>query len=56
MFDSIPVLEGNIVKRSLQFFWIVDHSGSMTGQKNCNIKPSNKRGGTGSTKSIIHTS
>lgn len=33
MFDSIPVLEGNIVKRSLQFFWIVDHSGSMTGQK-----------------------
>jgi uncharacterized protein YegL len=33
MFDSIPVLEGNIVRRSLQFFWIVDHSGSMTGQK-----------------------
>ncbi|CAH1208268.1 hypothetical protein PAECIP111891_03186 [Paenibacillus allorhizoplanae] len=28
-----PVLEGEIVKRTLQFFWLVDCSGSMEGQK-----------------------
>lgn len=29
----IPVLEGEIVKRTLQFFWLVDCSGSMDGRK-----------------------
>lgn len=28
-----PKLEGNIVKRTLQFFWLVDYSGSMSGSK-----------------------
>jgi len=33
MSTSIPVPEGEIAKRPLQFFWIVDHSGSMAGKK-----------------------
>lgn len=30
---GIPVLEGNIAKRTLQFFWLADYSGSMSGKK-----------------------
>lgn len=33
MSELIPRLEGTIVKRTLQFFWLVDCSGSMTGSK-----------------------
>ncbi len=33
MSNSIPKLEGEIVKRTLQFFWLVDCSGSMEGVK-----------------------
>jgi uncharacterized protein YegL len=33
MSNHAPVLEGEIVKRKLQFFWLVDYSGSMTGIK-----------------------
>lgn len=33
MGDIIPVLKGNIAKRTLQFFWIADCSGSMAGRK-----------------------
>lgn len=31
--DNIPTLEGNVVKRPLHFFWLVDCSGSMEGSK-----------------------
>ncbi|PSL43583.1 uncharacterized protein YegL [Salsuginibacillus halophilus] len=31
--DLVPVLEGNIAKRTLQFFWLADCSGSMKGKK-----------------------
>ncbi|MBB6284659.1 VWA domain-containing protein [Geobacillus stearothermophilus] len=30
---NIPTLEGNIAKRTLQFFWLADCSGSMSGAK-----------------------
>jgi uncharacterized protein YegL len=30
---EVPILEGNIVKRRLEFIWLVDYSGSMTGSK-----------------------
>lgn len=33
MSDIIPVLKGNIAKRTLHFFWIADCSGSMGGRK-----------------------
>lgn len=33
MSDIIPVLKGNITKRTLHFFWIADCSGSMGGRK-----------------------
>jgi uncharacterized protein YegL len=33
MNDIIPVLKGNIMKRTLHFFWIADCSGSMSGRK-----------------------
>ena len=31
--SEVPRLEGSIVKRTLQFFWVVDYSGSMSGSK-----------------------
>ena len=33
MNDIIPVLKGNIMKRTLHFFWLADCSGSMSGRK-----------------------
>jgi len=33
MSTGVPVPEGNIAQRTLQFFWIADYSGSMTGKK-----------------------
>lgn len=33
MSTAVPVPEGNIAKKPLQFFWLADHSGSMTGKK-----------------------
>lgn len=33
MSEQIPVPEGDVSKRPLQFFWLVDYSGSMSGRK-----------------------
>jgi uncharacterized protein YegL len=33
MTNAMPILEGNIAKRTLQFFWLADYSGSMRGAK-----------------------
>lgn len=33
MSTPVPVPEGIVAKRTLQFFWIADHSGSMSGKK-----------------------
>ena len=33
MSAAVPVPEGAIAQRTLQFFWIADYSGSMTGRK-----------------------
>lgn len=33
MSTAVPVPEGNISQRPLQFFWIADYSGSMSGKK-----------------------
>ena len=33
MTSTMPVLEGNIAKRTLHFFWLADYSGSMSGAK-----------------------
>jgi uncharacterized protein YegL len=33
MTSKMPILEGTITKRTLQFFWIADYSGSMSGSK-----------------------
>ena len=33
MFDPVPAPPGDIVKRTLQFFWIADYSSSMEGRK-----------------------